>query len=278
MRKDEPNEFQDHKDSISSDAPDGEFNTVLRWLSDPARLRCAASAIRLAIDWVIDGARTQRYRIEQLKASEKVYIGNRVEHEILHQWDLVKEPPLDTKILDVPVDIKFSLRTSWMIPPEALDKLCIIVTANDDTSTFSIGLFRAKPEHLRRPNRDRKFGIKKTGRSAISWVARDAALPENFLLHLPEAARTKILSHRTGRARVTEMFRLVLNKPIPTTAIDTLAVQRDPSKRIRKNGGAKDVLGPEGIEILGWRYDKSRIKALGLPPLEDDFWISVRKI
>ncbi len=257
---------------------DREFAAVRDWIAEPARVRGAGLAIRHAIDWVIDGARTRRYGIDQLKTAEKIYIGNRVEHEILHEWGLVKERPLDAVIQGVPVDIKFSISEGWMIPPEAMDQLCVMVKADDANSEFSVGLFRARRNLLGHGagNRDAKWNLVRAGKEAIHWVAIDAPLPENFLLHLPHEVREKILSHRSGQARVTEMFRLVLGKPIPTTAIDTLAVQRDPSKRIRKNGGAKDALEQEGIRILGWRYDRARIEALGLPPLEPDHWISIR--
>jgi hypothetical protein len=257
---------------------DPEFVAVKRWLSSPDRTSVAGKAIRQAIDWVIDGARTRRYRVDQLKPGEKTYIGNRVEHELLHEWGLLKEGPLDTIIEGVAVDIKFSLSTSWMIPPEAIDKLCVIVTADDDASLFSFGLFRARRDHLAqgKGNRDGKRSLTKSGRDFISWIARDAKLPANFLLHIDADVRDKIFSHRRGQQRVNELFRLVQGVAIPNTALDTVAVQRDPSKRVRANGGAKDYLEKEGIIICGARYDKRTIKHLGLEPLPRDHWMSIK--
>ena len=257
---------------------DTEFRRVKRWLSDSRRISGAAEAIRLAIDWVIDGARTRRYSIDQLQASEKTYIGNRVEHELLYQWGLMKEGDLDCIIEGLCVDVKFSLGTSWMIPPEAIDQLCIIVTADDSASKYSYGLFRAKRDYLAggAGNRDGKRGITAAGRTHIDWIVRNGDLVPNFLLHLHPGVRQQILSHTSGQARVTELFRLVQDQPIPTTAIDTLAVQRDPSKRIRDNGGARDALKYEGIVIYGWRYDQDKLKKLRRDPLPRDHWMSIK--
>jgi hypothetical protein len=258
-----------------SHSADPQLATVREWLLKPGRSDLIGNAIRLAFDWVIDGPRTGRFSTDQLETSEKIYIGNRVEHELLHQLDLQKKPPLDTEILRIPVDVKFSMtaRRDWMIPPEAVDQLCLMVTANDEDSLFSAGLFRAKPIWLGRPNRDGKHSILKVGRDRIVWICEDAPLPENFLLHLPDDVRQHILSLPSGRARVIEAFRVVQNRPISTYAIDTLAVQRDPSKRIRD---ARKELAPEGIAIYGDRYDKAKVAAQGLPPLKKDMWIAVR--
>lgn len=257
--------------------PDQEFDLVKTWLSDAKRKDCAAQAIRQAIDWVIDGARTRRFSIDQLQTSEKTYIGNRIEHELLHQWGLAKEGTLDCIIEGIAVDIKFSLKTSWMIPPEAINQLCVIVSADDKTSLYKYGLLRARPEFLGQGegNRDSKLGITALGRNQIHWIANNEKFPKNFLLHLSPEKRDKILSHLNAQDRVTELFRVVLGEPISPTVIDTLAVQRDSSKRVRRNGGARDPLVKEGIVIYG-KYDAKKLKELGVPPLPMGHWISLK--
>lgn len=255
---------------------DLEFLKVKKWLSKPSRLIDAGLGIRLAIDWVIDGPRTQRYSVDQLKTGERQYIGNRIEHELLHQWGLLKEKPLDCLIEGVPVDVKFSLKNDWMIPREAVDQLCIIVTAQDAKACFSVGLLRARMEHLGSPNQDKKRGITAAGRRSIDWLVKDGPLPKNFLLHLDPKKREKIFSHTSGQQRVNDLFRLVRDKPIPINAVDTVAVQRDPSKRIRHNGGARDFLRLEGIVIYGWHRDNDKLRRLGRPPLPRDYWMSIK--
>jgi len=44
---------------------------------------------------------------------------------------------------------------------------------------------------------------------------------------------------------------------------------------VRANGGARDILRPEGIAILWGSYDRALIKALGLPPILSDEFVSM---
>lgn len=76
--------------SISAISQDPDFDHVRAWIDDNDKLERIGESIRLALDWVIDGPRTGRYSIDQLQTSEKIYIGNRVEHEVLHELELPK--------------------------------------------------------------------------------------------------------------------------------------------------------------------------------------------
>lgn len=251
---------------------DPQRDVIAAWLREEDRLPKIGVAIRTAIDWVIDGARTQRYSLVDVEQSEKLYLGNRVEHEVLYELDLVKNPTgIDTTICETKVDVKFSISDNWMIPPEALNELCLMLTADDTRSVYSVGMFRALPGHLGAENRDKKRSITKLGKSQIDWIAADAPLPTNFLLHLTPDVRAKILEKRSGQAKVTEAFRLVQGRAISIVAIDTLAVQRDPSKRVRD---ARIALERDRIKIFSGRYDSKTIKELGLPEIGSDEWVS----
>lgn len=264
--------------AASESDPDPGVAAVANWLSSANRIDAIGRGIRTAIDWVIDGARTQRFSLGQVEQSEKLYLGNRVEHEVLHALELTKNPQgIDTEIDGHKVDIKFSLSTSWMIPPEGVDHICMLLSADDDTSVFSVGVFRAAAELLNAPNRDGKRSIKRdAANNSVRWLATRAPLMENFLLHLDPTIRTAILNEGSGQARVTQAFRLVLEKPISIVALDTLAVQRDPSKRARD---ARKVLKAEGVRVLcgRWSADQAVLKRLGLPALGRDEWISTRR-
>jgi hypothetical protein len=67
------------------------------------------------------------------------------------------------------------------------------------------------------------------------------------------------------------LFRSVLDRPISTTIVDTLAMQRDSSKRIRD---ARKELAKEGIAVLGARYDNEKLKSLGYATLKKNHWIA----
>src|SRR4051794_22467947 len=77
-----------------------------------------ARAIRQAIDEVIDGARTGRYRYSDLERQEKAYIGTRIEIVVRTELGLQREGKLDTVIEGHEVDFKWTARGNWMIPGE----------------------------------------------------------------------------------------------------------------------------------------------------------------
>jgi hypothetical protein len=160
-----------------------------------------------------------------------------------------------------------------MIPPEAIGHLCVIVSADDFRSVFNVGLLRASQQWLCKPNRDGKRGLSAAAQKAIYWMGSLQPLPPNFLLNLDPAIRSKILMLKTGQQRVNEVFRLMVGHPISTNAIDTLAVQRDPSKRCRD---ARKPLKKEGIIVCSAKYDYAKVKKYGYPPLKKNHWISIR--
>jgi hypothetical protein len=47
-------------------------------------------------------------------------------------------------------------------------------------------------------------------------------------------------------------------------------------KRLRKNGGARDLLAREGIAVLSGKYDHQIIKELKLPQLSSDEFLSIK--
>ncbi|MGH7130343.1 MAG: NaeI family type II restriction endonuclease [Phycisphaerales bacterium] len=257
-------------------SPDAERDAVMDWLGSATRVESIGRAIRSAIDFVIDGGRTRRFSIDQLQTSEKIYIGNRVEHSILYELDLPKIAPLDTTIAGLPVDIKFSIAGDWMIPPEAIAirALCIVVSANDANSTYRVGVFRALEEHLAKPNRDGKRNILMSGKASIQWLGQDLPLPPNFLLHLAPDIRERVLAENPGQPAITQLFRLAIGLVVPRVAVETVARQLDPTKRVRD---ARIPLNAEGIDILSRRYDGPELETLGHTDLPLDCYVSVRR-
>lgn len=236
-----------------------------------------AQLIRRAIDEVIDAPRTKRLVLSQCEKTEKTYLGTKI--EILFR-DAIGQPKgafLDLDLGGVDTDIKHSIGTAWMIPREALGKPCVLITENELTARFSLGLIVCKPENLTLGgNRDQKLQISAAGRERILWIAKDMPYPRNIWQGFDPALLALINSHRGGSARVAELFRNVQFTPIPRSAIPAIAPQLDPLKRVRANGGARDILRPEGIAILWGKKDRDTIAQLGLGPVLSDEFISVR--
>lgn len=233
--------------------------------------------IRKSLDEVIDGMRTGRVSTDELEKTEKTYIGTKVEIVLRAELELHKGKKLDTNICGHEVDIKWTLTNgSWMIPKECVDEICLLVTADDENSKFSIGLVIAKKELLNEgKNQDSKKTIKAANREYIDWLVENGDLPENLLLHLPEELRNSILNLDSRQSRVTTLFREVQERIIPRVVVETLAQQKDPMRRLRI---ARECLEKEGILLLGGQEFSHRkiIKDNKLPVLSKGESMSIQ--
>jgi restriction endonuclease NaeI len=213
-------------------------------------------AIRQAIDEVIDGSRTGRYRYEELESQEKAYIGTRIEIVVRTKFKLEPEGRLDTVIAGHEVDFKWSAKGGWMIPTEAVGELCLILCGDEVGGTFSVGLVRCTDERLNPgKNKDGKRTLSKAGKREITWLVKDGGLPASFLSTLDPETRDAVLAQPAGQARVREFFTRVTRQPVPREVIPTLAVQADPMRRIRKDRSGESL---GGMKILGGHYNASR--------------------
>lgn len=260
--------------------PDAELERVRAELTflDPDGSRFAA-VLRNTIDQLLNGEVTGRYEWNELFKTEKTHAGTLVEINLQREFHFRDGKDMDYEIAGADVDCKHSQKFgAWMIPPEALGHLCLLVWADDYRSRWSAGLVRIRSEILNGgSNRDLKLTIRAEHRDQIVWLWQDAILPENVLLHLDEETRTRILmpGERKGQARVVELFRSVHGKRIGRGVVRTAAQQLDYMARVREGdkGRARPKLRPEGILILGdYPVHQAIAAALGGPvPREGEF-------
>jgi Restriction endonuclease NaeI len=267
----------------TAEGSDQPLEDVLAWLQDhPRRAKeeldldaTFSRAIRQAIDEVIDGSRTGRYRYEELESQEKAYIGTRIEIVVRTKFELEPEGKLDTVIAGHPVDFKWSAKGGWMIPTEAVGELCLLLKGDEVGGTFSVGLVRCEEEWLNPvPNKDGKRTISKAGKKNIRWLVKDGHLPCSFLSTLDETTRDAVLAQPPGQARVREFFKRVMRQPVPREVIPTLAIQEDPMRRIRRDRGGASL---EGMKILSGHREvgKNAAEELGYGPLTKNDYMSV---
>ena len=231
--------------------------------------------LRQGIDEVIDSARSKRFTLEELEKTEKTYLGTKIEILLRNFLNLDKGRLLDLLIDGIEVDIKNTVRSAWTIPNEALSHPCILISTNEDKAHCSFGLIVIRPEVLNLGrNRDQKTTIKASELSNVHWLLRNEPYPPNFWLRLRPETRQAIVTPRGGTSRVAMLFRLYQGRPISRSLIEALAQQKDPMKRIRKNGGARDRLLQEGIVILSGKSQRSLISEYGLPFCKPDEFIS----
>jgi hypothetical protein len=238
-----------------------------------------ADAIRGALDMLLDGQHTGRYRWDQLHKTEKTHAGTLVEIALARTLHLADGLALDYTIAGADVDCKFSHRMGgWMIPPEADGQLLLLVQASDEDGAWSAGLVRATEEKLSvAGNRDGKRTLNERGRAAVCWLHARAPLQENALIRLPAAEVAAIFAGGSGQQRVNELFRRAQRMRVSRTVVATVARQDDYMKRVRDGGGARDQLRAEGIVIFGdYAGDQVLATALGLPRPRPGEFVSAR--
>lgn len=265
------------------DPPDDPLNEVVATLlrADPTGER-AGKVFRATFDQLYDGQHTGRYQWDQLYKTEKTHYGTLIEINLRRAFEDAIEDgdKLDYRIAGHEIDCKYSAKDGgWMLPPECFDELLLVATADDYTSTWSLGVVRARPAFLREGvNRDAKSALNPAGRAAIRWLHKDADLPPNILLHVDPAIVAAVLAEDSGQARLNEFFRRVTGRRIGRNTVATLALQDDYMKRARSNGGSRTRLAPEGYLILSGDYHTQRETAvrLGAEEPQPGEFVSIR--
>ncbi|MEU6184774.1 NaeI family type II restriction endonuclease [Nocardia sp. NPDC047038] len=236
-----------------------------------------ADVFRHTYDMIYNGAETGRYHWSQLMKTEKTHFGTLFEINAQRAFKFKGGDTTDYRIAGHQVDAKWSQNDGgWMLPPEVFDEIALVATASDCEAKFSLGLVRAKSEYRRiGANRDMKSGLNAAGRAAVVWLWRDAPMPANILLQLPEHVVEHIFDSRYGTQRVNRLFRATEGRLVHRNTVRTVARQLDDQKRVRKNGGARSALKPEGIIILS-SYHAHIAQRLGVPVPDSKHYIAVR--
>ncbi|GHA70599.1 NaeI family type II restriction endonuclease [Streptomyces termitum] len=245
---------------------------------DPGGLRFAR-VLRDTIDQLLNGEVTGRYDWETLFKTEKTHAGTLVEINLQREFAFDDGVDMDYRISGIEVDCKYSQRFgSWMIPPEALGHLCLLVWADDYRSEWSAGLLRIDERWLNQGNnRDKKLTIKAEHRSRILWLWHGEELPVNALLHMDPADREAVFAAGSGQSKLNELFRRYQGRRIGRNVVRTVAQQKDYMKRVRGNGGARSALQGEGIIIMGDSQSHQEIAVqLGLPAPGEGEFVSAR--
>lgn len=231
--------------------------------------------LRRGVDEVIDTARTNRFVLSETEKTEKTYLGTKIEILFRAFLKLPKGRLLDLSVDGVEVDIKNTMGSNWAIPEEAHSKLCILIRESEKRAIYSVGIILAELKYLNPgANKDQKRTISALGLQNVWWIVRDASYPPNIWEVLSPETRNEIMQAGAGSKRVAALFEKLQRKPIARATVADVAQQHDALKRVRRNGGARDLLAPKGIAILYGKYDRQLAIDLNLPALRHDEFIS----
>ncbi len=233
-----------------------------------------------AFEYVVDPVRTARTTLADLDNVEKTFVGLKVEH-FFRDFIGLPKGTRDLVVDGVDVDIKHSFSQAWMIPKETYRNAdpCLLFATASEGGTCSLGLIRARDEYLNAPNRDLKRGVGALGKRNILWLIQDERLPESRWLGINMMRFRELRGMRGGNKRVAQFFRENIGRIVHRNVVMSLLFnQKDYMKRLRKNGGARDLLNGEGILLLSGAFDRELLAAHGLSECGRDQWVAVRKL
>ncbi|MDQ0318965.1 hypothetical protein QO002_001103 [Pararhizobium capsulatum DSM 1112] len=231
--------------------------------------------LRQAFDEVIDAPRTSRFTLGETEKTEKTYVGTKVEILIRNYLGVPKGATLDMLVDGTEIDIKNTTGRDWMLPREVIGRPALLVRSSEKTALCDVGVVICRPEYLRlSTNQDGKGQLLAAQHVNIWWILRQHPYPPNFWEVLSVVDRNEIMSARGGTNRIAALFEKVQGKPISRQQVSALAQQHDYMKRIRRNGGARDILAPKGIALLWGQRDRALIDQLGLGLVTADEFVS----
>ena len=231
-----------------------------------------------AIEFVIDPVRTARTTVAELDKVEKTFVGLKIEHFFRDFLDL----PIgirDLRIDGIDLDIKNTVGITWMIPQETYrnEEPCLLIASASSDNSCSLGLLIARNAYLTKPNRDKKRGVSRAGRNNIYWMVAKEPLPKSRWSGLDMLRFRELRKIKGGAKRAAQFFRENMGRLIHRSVLHALLYDQDDyMKRLRENGGARDLLIKENVELLSGTYDSARMVALGIAPPSAEYWVAVK--
>lgn len=232
-----------------------------------------------ALEAVLDPIRTGRTRLSDLDNVEKTFVGLKVEHFVR---DMLGAPKgiRDLILAGEDVDVKNTVGSSWawMIPPETYNNsgLCLLMALDEARWQAWMGLFVARPEYLGGLNRDGKRGILASSYANILWLVQGKPLPHNPWDGIDMARFRELRQIKGGTTRAATYFSENLGRPTHRTILQALLFdQLDYMKRVRGNGGAKDILKTRDIALLSGTFFNDSLSQMGLPTIAKDEFVAI---
>nr|WP_199435426.1 NaeI family type II restriction endonuclease [Qaidamihabitans albus] len=240
------------------------------------------SAVDDAIRYILDGARTFRFDLTspEVDSDERSSVGTKLQYHVIVQLKLLKEPPLDTKIMGIPVEIKGTVGSSWMIPREGQCQVTLLIRIDARKHRFRALLMRTHRAWLGggKGNQDLKRSPLAEGLANYALeVAPWNELPAEPLRSLTTEQLRVVFGSDGVRKRVTVLFGYLPETIIPRASIATVATTRDdPLRRARQ--AKPHVLSEHDLVVLvgTWLSERKAATQLGFY-LGKKAWVVVRR-
>lgn len=252
---------------------------VYRWLRERPVEELLRTAVDEAVKYVLDGARTWRFDLmdPSVDSDERSSVGTKLQYHVISELGLKKEPPLDTTILGVAVEIKGTTRNTWMIPREGQCEVTLLIRIDSRAHTFDAWLMRTHRAWLTggKGNRDLKRSpIAEAFRRYALVIVPTTPLPPEPLRRLDQTQLNIIFGPGGLRSRLVALFEALPETVIPRGSIAVVgAGLMDPMKRARE---AKAELRKRGLVVLvgTWTDERQVAAELGFD-ISGEAWVAI---
>jgi hypothetical protein len=127
-------------------------------------------------------------------------------------------------------------------------------------------------------NRDGKRSVVKQGRDNILWMVEGISLPASRWANIDMDRFRHFRNMKGGTKRAAAFFRENIGLVVHRSIVEALLFdQRDYMKRLRGNGGARDLLGSEGIDLLSGAFDWRKIEEARLGAVSREEFVAIRR-
>ena len=265
---------------IAELAEDVEFQAVYHELILSPLEQRLTRAVDDAIKYVLDGSRTGRFDLmgSDVDSDERASVGTKLQYRVLGEFGLIKEPPLDTTIAKIPVEIKATVHTNWMIPTEGQCEICMLLQVDAKKMRHRAFLMRTHRAWLRQgANKDGKRGVAAAALTEFAVPLIDwTPLPREPLRLLNQSQLATVFAPRVGQTeRLAALFGYLPDVVVPRSSIETVcAGNKDPMRRARQ---AKPLVAERhGLTLLCGRWPAERAVAAARGfDISGDAWVAL---
>jgi hypothetical protein len=210
----------------------------------------------------------------------------KIEHFLRDWLGAPKWLQRDLSIDGVEVDIKNTIGSTWMIPPETFraEEPCLLIATAKFDGRCWLGLVLARDAYLNSAegNRDKKRTISEAGRKNIMWLVEDQEYPPSRWEGINMERFRELRKMQGGKLRAVQFFKENVGSIIHRSIVQALLHdQRDYMRRLRgdkKQVGARELLSEERIALLcgAWGDDCKVAAQAGFSDLTSEEWVAVR--
>jgi len=260
-------------------ARDEELIRVQSWLQKHDDLpELIGDAVEDAIFYILDGWRTHRFDFDDDKvdSDERRSLGTKLQFHVIDNLHLMKMRHPDTRIEDVGVEIKGTVRDNWAIPKEGQCGVTLLIQINTAAGRQRSSLMRTHRAWLRDgANNDGKRGVASNALHEFAVPLYDwHPLRPNPLKLLNTGQLAEVFGSESQENRLLCLFRYLPSVVVPRAVVLTVGANKfDPLRRVR---ALRPRLEDAGFALICGQWKAQRKLAADLGhDLTGAAWVAV---